>query len=52
LQLKEIEGNALEGQTLVINAAGLTNGSLRGQYDGYTYFGYAKTNVFIYYYIE
>ena len=50
LELSELEGNILNGKTLIINAAGLVNNSgLRDARDGYTYFGNlkSKNNVII-----
>lgn len=45
LELKELEGNILEGKKIVINASGIASGGLRNCRDGYSFFGYLKTKV-------
>ncbi len=45
LELTELEGNILEGQNIIINAAGIHNGGLRNSRDGCSYFGYVKGKV-------
>jgi hypothetical protein len=45
LELKELEGNILDGKILFINAGGLESGGLRNMRDGCTFFGYVKNKV-------
>jgi hypothetical protein len=45
LELKDIDGDTLDGRILFINSLGLESDNLRKAYDGVTYFGFSKTNV-------
>jgi hypothetical protein len=45
LELKQIEGDILYGKTIIINASGMEERSLRNAKDGTTYFGYSKFRV-------
>ncbi len=45
LELIEIEGNLLNGKTILINSEGMLSGSLRNAKDGCTYFGFSKYRV-------
>lgn len=47
LELKEIDGNTLDGQIVYINSQGIEGGGLRNQNDGVSYFGFSKLNVLL-----